>query len=42
MKKDKKFLIPEAILVEFNNEDIIVTSAGDGDIDNFTEGQIPD
>ena len=27
-KMKKKFLIPEAILVEFADEDIIVTSAG--------------
>ena len=42
MKDEKKFIIPEAIVVEFHSEDIIVTSAGDGDLDDFTEGQIPD
>lgn len=30
MKNEKKFLIPEAVLIKFNDEDIIVTS-GEGD-----------
>lgn len=42
MKKEKKFIIPEAIVVEFNNEDIIVTSAGEGDLDSLLEGEITD
>lgn len=31
MKKDNKFVKPEAEIVEFGNEDIIVTS-GEGDV----------
>lgn len=42
MKKEKKFIIPEAIVVEFSNEDIIVTSDGEGDLDSLLEGQIKD
>lgn len=42
MKDEKKFIIPEAIVVEFHNEDIILTSAGEGDLREFDEGGIPD
>ena len=32
MEKKNKFEFPEAIIVEFNNEDIIVTSSVFGDL----------
>ena len=37
MKNEKKFQLPEAILVTFSDEDIIVTSNGYGDPD-YDEG----
>ena len=37
MKNEKKFQLPEAILVTFFNDDIIVTSGGYGDPD-YDEG----
>ena len=40
MKEEKKFIFPEAIVIEFHGEDIIVTSGGD--LDEFDEGNIPD
>jgi hypothetical protein len=38
MKNEKKYLKPEAVIVEFNTEDIILTSDIDGIID---EGDTP-
>lgn len=35
MENKKKFLIPEAILIDFSNEDIIT---GSGDLDEYWGG----
>ena len=38
MKNEKKFAIPEAEIIEFKSEDIIVTSnLGDEDDENLSE-----
>lgn len=31
MKKEKKFAIPEMLIIEFCNEDIVTTSGGEND-----------
>ena len=45
MKKEKKFLIPEAEIVEFSNEDIIVTSGeewwGHGNLGGIDGPDVP-
>jgi len=44
MNKDKKFLKPEAELVEFHSEDIIVTSdwwGGGNDVGGGSGGNVP-
>ena len=30
----KKYLLPEAIIIEFTNSDIILTSGGNGEVDD--------
>ena len=35
-KKEKKFMIPEAEILQFENNDIILTSAGLGEEDDTT------
>lgn len=44
MKNEKKYLKPEAVIVEFNTEDIILTSdiggiIDEGDTPNLPSGQ---
>ena len=42
--KDKKYLIPEVVVISFYQQDIILTSDGDGDIltpPSMDESQIP-
>ena len=43
MKKEKKFLIPDIEIIEFNDKDVIVTSgeSQEGDMGEVPLGSIP-